>query len=131
MDPHWIAEDILTIDRFFSADECDAYVKLSENKGFEEASVSTHTGMVMMKSLRNNDRVIIDDASLASDLWQRVQPFVPLEFKKWHPVGVNERFRFYRYDSRPEVRLAPRRPFRKDQWRKKFLHLHGLSQRRF
>jgi 2OG-Fe(II) oxygenase superfamily len=98
MDPHWIAEDILTIDRFLSADECDAYVKLSENKGFEEASVSTHTGMVMMKNLRNNDRVIIDDASLASDLWQRVQPFVPPEFKKWHPVGVNERFRFYRYD---------------------------------
>jgi hypothetical protein len=97
MDAHWIAKDILTIDRFFSVDECGAYVKLSENKGFEEAGVSTHTGMVMMKSWRNNDRVIVDDVSLASCLWQRVQPFAP-QFKNWHPVGVNERFRFYRYD---------------------------------
>jgi hypothetical protein len=98
MDPHWIAKDILTIDRFLSEEECDAYVKLSESKGFEEASVSTHAGMVMMKSLRNNDRLILDDASLAGQFWQRVQPFVPPEFDKWDPVGVNERFRFYRYD---------------------------------
>ncbi len=97
MDAHWIAKDILTIDRFLSADECDAYVKLSENEGFEEAGVSTRTGMVMMKSWRNNDRVIVDDTSMASHLWQRVQPFAP-QFKNWQPVGVNERFRFYRYD---------------------------------
>ena len=97
MRAHWIANGILTIDRFLSQTECDDYVKLSEGKGFEEASVSTERGMVMMKSWRNNDRVIMDDASLASRLWQRLQPSAP-EISQWHPVGVNERFRFYRYD---------------------------------
>jgi 2OG-Fe(II) oxygenase superfamily len=98
MDAQWVAKDILTIDHFLSQGECDDYVKRGEDKGFEEASVSTQRGMVMMKNVRNNDRVIMDDASLAGHLWQRVQPFVPLEFEKWHPVGLNERFRFYRYD---------------------------------
>jgi hypothetical protein len=98
MDAQWVAKDIFTIDHFLSQGECDDYVKRGEDKGFEEASVSTQRGMVMMKNVRNNDRVIMDDASLAGHLWQRVQPFVPLEFEKWHPVGLNERFRFYRYD---------------------------------
>jgi hypothetical protein len=98
MDALWVAKNILTIDRFLSQAECDDYVKLSEDRGFEEASVSTDRGMVMMKSWRNNDRVIIDDTGLASGLWQRLQPFAPPAFKQWQPVGVNERFRFYRYD---------------------------------
>jgi hypothetical protein len=95
----WIAKDVMTISNFFSSEECDDWIGLSESLGYEEAAVTTETGMVMMKSLRNNDRVMLDDAERAEDLWDRVQSYVPALFKDaWRPIGVNERLRLYRYD---------------------------------
>jgi predicted 2-oxoglutarate/Fe(II)-dependent dioxygenase YbiX len=96
---NWLAHDIGTIDGFLSPAECAAYVQHGETLGYEEAPISTERGAVIMKDVRNNDRVILDDPGRAEQLWRRVAPFMPVRFqKKWRPVGVNERFRFYRYD---------------------------------
>lgn len=98
METLWVAEDVLTVQGFMSPDECRAHIDDGEGRGFEEATISTGLGMVMRKDLRNNDRVIVDDPTLATALWGRVRSFLPSAFKAWVPVGVNERFRFYRYD---------------------------------
>jgi hypothetical protein len=37
----WRAKDIGTVTDFLTAAECDAYVRLSESKGFEEAPITT------------------------------------------------------------------------------------------
>ncbi|MBL8670591.1 MAG: 2OG-Fe(II) oxygenase [Alphaproteobacteria bacterium] len=95
----WIAKDVALIHDFLSAAECDAYIGLSEGIGFADAPVNTARGMVMMKELRNNERVMLDDAARAASLWERLRPAIPVRFKKrWQPVGLNERLRFYRYD---------------------------------
>jgi predicted 2-oxoglutarate/Fe(II)-dependent dioxygenase YbiX len=95
----WRAKDIGTIPDFLTATECEAYIRLSEGIGYEEAPVSTGHGMVMMKDVRNNDRVMIDDAGRAQDLYRRLSNCLPQRFKKkWEPVGLNERLRLYRYD---------------------------------
>jgi hypothetical protein len=57
----WHAKDIGAVTDFLTAAECDAYVRLSESKGFREAPITTDRGMVMMKDVRNNDRVMFDD----------------------------------------------------------------------
>jgi prolyl 4-hydroxylase len=46
----------------------------------------------------NNTRVMMDDPAEASWLWARLAPFVPLRLGPWRAVGLNERFRYYRYD---------------------------------
>jgi predicted 2-oxoglutarate/Fe(II)-dependent dioxygenase YbiX len=51
-----------------------------------------------MKQVRNNDRVMIDDPALAAAIWERLKPHVPERSQFWTPCGLNERFRFYRYD---------------------------------
>jgi predicted 2-oxoglutarate/Fe(II)-dependent dioxygenase YbiX len=95
----WIAKDVMTIADFFSAEECDQSIALSESIGFEDAPITTSLGMIMMKDVRNNDRVMLDDKDRAAALWQRLQDSMPPKFrKKWRPVGLNERLRFYRYD---------------------------------
>jgi hypothetical protein len=66
----------------------------------------------MRKDIRNNDRVMIDDPGIADDVWERLQPFFPERVQFWVPVGLNERWRFYRYDPRAAVRLALRRRVR-------------------
>jgi len=95
----WHAQDLGTISDFLSAKECDQFIRMSEERGYGDAPVSTPDGMVMMKDVRNNERVMIDDVAIATDLFDRTAPFIPTRFKKkWEPVGLNERLRFYRYD---------------------------------
>lgn len=48
--------------------------------------------------VRNNTRVMVDDVKRAAALWQRVREHVPAVRDGWRAVGLNERFRFYRYE---------------------------------
>jgi hypothetical protein len=91
-------DDIFVIHDFLSEDECQYYITLSESAGYGDAPITTLGGPVMRKDIRNNDRVMIDDARLAAELWGRLQPFIPERVQFWVPVRLNERFRFYRYD---------------------------------
>jgi predicted 2-oxoglutarate/Fe(II)-dependent dioxygenase YbiX len=95
----WLAKDVGTVSAFFSPEECDACIRLSESVGFEMAPVTTERGVVIMEDLRNNDRVMSDDSERAAELWQRIAALAPQRVdRRWYSVGVNERFRFYRYD---------------------------------
>jgi hypothetical protein len=95
----WRAHNIGTMAGFFSAAECDDYIRLGESGGFEDAPVSTAQGMVIMKDVRSNDRVMFDDAERAQALYARLSVHLSPRFqKKWTPVGLNERLRLYRYD---------------------------------
>jgi len=92
--------DIFTIDHFLTNQECDDYIFFSETKGYEEATVSLTKGAKMMKGIRNNDRVIYEDEKLAQKFWERLKPHVQhLEFENIEPIGLNPRFRFYRYEN--------------------------------
>ena len=91
-------DDLFVVHDFLSPDECDYYITLTESAGYGDAPITTMGGPVMRKDIRNNDRVMIDDAGIAQTVWERLQPFVPERVQFWLPVGLNERFRFYRYD---------------------------------
>ena len=95
---HWISDDIFTISEFCAPDECDSYLRSSESLGFGDAPIQTFLGPAMAKEVRNNSRVILDDPSLARLIWERARPYVPAMLAGHRAVGVNERFRFYRYD---------------------------------
>jgi predicted 2-oxoglutarate/Fe(II)-dependent dioxygenase YbiX len=55
--------------------------------------------MMMMKDVRNNDRVMIDDPARALALYQRLSDDLAPRFQRtWTRVAFNERLRLYRYD---------------------------------
>jgi predicted 2-oxoglutarate/Fe(II)-dependent dioxygenase YbiX len=91
-------DDLFVIHDFLSPEECEGYIALSESAGFGDAPINSFGGPVVRKDVRNNDRVMIDDPQLAAHLWERLKPFVPDRSQFWLPAGLNERFRFYRYD---------------------------------
>lgn len=91
-------DDIFVVHDFLSPEECEQYIALSESYGYGDAPISTAGGPVMLKEMRNNDRVMIDDFAIAATLWERLKPHVPERSQFWLPSGLNERFRFYRYD---------------------------------
>jgi hypothetical protein len=99
-------EDVFLIQDFLSPQECDRFIARAEQTGFEEAPVSTAGGAVMLKSVRDNSRVMIDDPALAAQLFERARPFLPAALLgRWQLTGFNERWRFYRYD--PGEKFAP------------------------
>lgn len=94
----WISDRIFTVSEFFTPAECDAHIKLAEGNGFDEAPINTPFGPELRKDVRNNTRVIVDDISRAQELWSRIQDYIPHAFAGWQACGVNERFRYYRYE---------------------------------
>jgi len=91
-------QDIFTASGLFSPEECSELIAEGEAIGFEAASVTTASGPQMMTNIRNNDRVIMEDPEFARSVWERVGGMVPQEMEGCHARGLNERFRFYRYD---------------------------------
>lgn len=100
-----IADGIFTIPSVLTPDECQAYIALTEARGYEPAPITTGNGFIMRPEIRNNTRVIIDDIERADELWQRVRHEIPAFMDGRQAIGLNERFRFYRYD--PGERFAP------------------------
>lgn len=91
-------DDVFTVHGVLTAAECADYVARSEAAGYGDAPISTFTGPVVNKKMRNNERVMVDDPATAAALWEKLRPLVPERFGSWVAVGLNERFRYYRYD---------------------------------
>ncbi|MBU6951043.1 2OG-Fe(II) oxygenase [Hahella sp. HN01] len=89
---------VFAIQGFLTPPECDAYISDSEAMGYDEAEIQTARGSQMYKDIRNNDRVIFDDAVMADNIFNRIKAMLPQEVDGWELIGLNERLRFYRYE---------------------------------
>ncbi len=84
---------VFVLHEFLSTDECAGLIRRSESLSYEMGTV----GGVIAEGLRNNERVLIDDKSLAGSLFQRAALWLPQEVDGRRVVRFNERWRFYRY----------------------------------
>jgi hypothetical protein len=96
---------VWTVPGFLAAEACRDLVARAEALGCEAAPVTTARGFVMRPDIRNNDRAMFDDVELAAALFQRISDAAPRRLCGRRPVGLNERFRCYRYE--PGQRFAP------------------------
>ena len=96
---------VFTIDNVLSANECATVIDRIETLGPTDAPITTAAGFVMRKDVRNNTRVMFDDAAFAKTLFDRIAAQVPAPLCAMQPVGANERFRCYRYEH--DQRFAP------------------------
>ena len=70
--------------------------------GLPEAAIRTDDGERPYKDARNNDRLVFDDRALADRLFQRAAPHLPPELYGARLHGLNERWRFYRYERQQQ-----------------------------
>ncbi|QGJ69143.1 putative 2-oxoglutarate-and Fe(II)-dependent dioxygenase YbiX [Planctomycetales bacterium 10988] len=96
---------IFVIHDFFSPQECQEYIEFAESLGFHDAPINTLGGQIVRKDIRNNTRVMTDDPQRADDLWQKAKPWVIDPWQDRQALGLNERFRFYKYE--PGQTFAP------------------------
>jgi hypothetical protein len=85
----------------FTAEECDAIIKRTEEYGYEQATVNTgEVGRdVLATDYRKSLRCIMDDNNFADELFRRVQSCVPDTFNGKTVIGVNERLRILKYNK--------------------------------
>jgi prolyl 4-hydroxylase len=93
------------VERALPDELCDALVARIEAEQPAVAPITTAAGPVLDTRVRNNERVIFDDAALAADLFARTRACLPASLDGGTLVGYNERFRGYRYRNRQ--RFAP------------------------
>lgn len=98
-------KNIFTVANVLSPEECQQYIDYTEEIGFSDAPITTAAGPIMSPGIRNNTRVMFDNEKMAHKLWQRVKEFLPKRCGGRDAVGLNERFRFYRYEA--GQRFAP------------------------
>ena len=108
---------IETFDGLFTAAECQQFIDLSEQKGYEAATITLGRNHFELRTeVRNNDRVIYDDVQLAEQLFARLRDLLPAQLHGWDLVGLNERFRFYRYQSGQTFRPHWDAPYEQNRW---------------
>jgi predicted 2-oxoglutarate/Fe(II)-dependent dioxygenase YbiX len=97
----WVA----VVDEALDAEFCARLIARIEACSPAVAPITTAAGAVLNERVRNNDRVMFDDAALAAELFERTRATLPETFDGGTLVGFNERFRGYRY--REGQRFAP------------------------
>ena len=80
---------IFVIRGFLTEEECASFIAKSEQTGYREAAIRTLDGDVIAKEYRDNERVLVDDESLATELWQRARDYLPASVKQWRAIGLN------------------------------------------
>ncbi len=104
MDLNILANNIFTIDNFWTKQECENFISKSENLGYELATVETEKGHIVVEMVRNNNRVLYKDIQLAENLWELLKPFAPNKIGNSNAIGLNELFRFYKYQPGQEFK---------------------------
>ena len=92
-------EQLFLIDDFLTQEECTDLILRSEQHGYEEAKVQIDGQQLMMKTIRNNTRILWKDEQLQAFIWERFLPFAVQGSETCTVSGLNELFRFYKYES--------------------------------
>jgi predicted 2-oxoglutarate/Fe(II)-dependent dioxygenase YbiX len=94
-----LTDNIFTITGFWTKQQCIDFILKSESIGYEAATVETEKGQLLLETVRNNNRVIYKDFDLAELLWNQLQPLAPKQLGNSVAIGLNELFRFYKYQA--------------------------------
>lgn len=104
MQLHHLTSTIFTITDFWTPQACEDFIAQSESMGYEPATVETEKGHQVVASVRNNHRVVYKDLPLADKLWEQLKAFAPTRIGNSKATGLNELFRFYKYEPGQEFK---------------------------
>ncbi|MEM6473897.1 MAG: 2OG-Fe(II) oxygenase [Planctomycetota bacterium] len=96
---------VARISDVLSSAQCLELISKIDSLGPETAPINTAQGTRVRTDVRNNERVMFDDVSLAKHVFLAAKDHAPVEMRGRRLVGANERFRCYRYKS--GMRFAP------------------------
>lgn len=106
---------ISTVENFWTVEKCDTFIRKSEEIGYELAMVNTERGPKRVEGVRNNKRILFSDKALANEIWSDISGFVKQELGNSKAIGLNEMFRFYKYETGQEFKKHRDQSFIRDE----------------
>ncbi len=91
--------EIFLVENFLSKEMCYHFIEKGEQVSFEEAKVSIDGRQIRVKGIRNNQRIMFKDQLLADKIWEKIEPYVQLDFGRYKANDLNEMFRIYKYEE--------------------------------
>lgn len=85
------------IQKFLIPEDCQKIIDTAEHIGFHQAELHTKAGASIKLEYRNNERVMFDNKIMAKWLWERIKDDTRLINPGWKAIGLNERFKVYKY----------------------------------
>jgi len=92
-----IKGEIWEIPNFLSSRECDSLIQETEEMGYEDATKMAGANSEVV--LRNMKRLFLSDTMTSEILTSKLKDLVPLSLEGGLFEGVNENFKFYKYDK--------------------------------
>lgn len=94
-----ISNGIWVVKNLFPDEKCREWVDWCESRGFDDAPINVGYGKTAIrKDVRNNSRIMVDNKVLAFEIWEEAEDHLPKIIDGRRALGLNERFRFYRYE---------------------------------
>ena len=99
-------DNIILIEEFLSPKSCSSLIRRSEAIGYEKSKIQLSNGQqVVNESVRNNERILHFDMDLASIYWEKAKSYIPAKFGIYTAYGLNEMFRFYKYEKGQQFKM--------------------------
>lgn len=89
--------EIWEIPKFFLPKECDGLIQETEEMGYEDATKMAGANSEVI--LRNMKRLFLSDMQTSEILTSKLRNLVPLSYEGGLFQGVNENFKFYKYEK--------------------------------
>lgn len=95
-----VAAGVYVLHGVMSPTECRRLVEATERIGFSHAGLAIGDDTYRINlAARNNQRVVVDDPTMATALWGRVRAHADPQHERAPVQGLNWRFRIYRYEQ--------------------------------
>ncbi len=89
--------DIWALDHFLTQKECYTLIKYAEQLGYQQSIAKAQAETKDVNGIRYSDRLIHYNTNFAKKWWKNLRPYCPLHLDSSFAIGINERFRFYKY----------------------------------
>lgn len=92
-----IGPNIFVQKNLLSSDQCNEFIRLSENIGYKAADVDVGGRRKLLNNIRNNERVDYFSRELSAHLWMTLGNVQLPSVEAYIPVSFSPYFRFYKY----------------------------------
>ena len=117
---------IYSVDKILTDAYCDKLIAESERQTYEKALITIGKEQYRANpNVRNNDRIIFESHLMAESLFDLTKKYLPATWDEglWELVGLNERFRYYRYSHGQRFKAHFDGYYERNKFEKSFLTL--------
>jgi len=107
--------EIIEVQDFLSETMCNHFIEKGELVSFEEAKINVGGRQMMAKGVRNNQRILFKDETLAAKIWTLIKPFTVETVGTYKVSGLNEMFRIYKYEVGQQFRMHHDGSYRRNE----------------